>query len=532
MTPALERSEGAPHVALVAGSVPQLQSEITTLLHRRIRFTSLLACAFSGIFLLKDLLFTWAGNERAFQDADDWALLGLHLLVVAVTAITGIITWRRPRLPLPTLRGLELALLGVAILFFGYLHYTWLIFNGDFQCKADCHDGDILLMAGDSCTLRWVILLIAYGVLIPNTWRRGVVVVTGLALCPLLLTLGVGVAQHLLPRFVDALMEMGLWIGTAAAVAIYGSHKISELRQQAFEARRLGQYRLKRRLGSGGMGEVYLAEHVLLKRPCAVKVIRPEQAGDWKTLARFEREVQATALLTHGNTVEVFDYGRAEDGTFYYAMEYLPGLNLQELVARFGPLPPGRVIHLLRQVCAALREAHGLGMVHRDLKPSNLIVCERGGVADVIKLLDFGLVRATKLTGKDDKLTLEGAVAGTPSFLSPEQARGGDNVDARSDLYSLGAVAYFLLTGRPPFQGGSPLDTILAHLSEAPAPLTSHRAEVPTDVQAVVLRCLEKAPARRFADAASLDHALAACGCAGQWTETQAVVWWREHPAS
>jgi serine/threonine-protein kinase len=514
----------------VAGSQPHLQSEITSLLHRRIRFTSLLGLTFSGAFLLKDILFDFAGGEWVLLDADDWILMGLHFVVVAVTAVIGILAWRRARMPLHALRGMELALLGVAIVFFGYLHYTWLIFHGDYQCRADCHDGDILLMAGDSCTLRWIILLIAYGVLIPNTWRRCVVVVSSLALCPLLITVGAGLAQKTLPLLLHALMEMSLWIGTAAAVAIYGSHKISELRQQAFEARRLGQYRLKHRLGSGGMGEVYLAEHVLLKRPCAVKLIRPERAGDWKTLARFEREVQATALLTHGNTVEVFDYGRAEDGTFYYAMEYLPGLNLQDLVARFGPLPPARAIHLLRQVCSALREAHGLGLVHRDLKPSNLIVCERGGIADVIKLLDFGLVRSTNLGGPDDRLTLEGAVAGTPAFLSPEQARGGENVEARSDLYSLGAVAYFLLTGRPPFVAGSALDVILAHLSVAPESLTTHRAEVPPDLEALVLRCLEKEPAKRFPDAASLDYALAACACAGQWTELQAAAWWREHP--
>src|SRR5262249_55874885 len=157
---------------------------------------------------------------------------------------------------------------------------------------------------------------------------------------------------------------------------------VSLLREQAFEARKLGQYQLKERLGSGGMGEVYLAEHVLLRRPCAIKLIRPDQAVDGTSLARFEREVRASATLTHWNTIEIYDYGHAEDGTFYYVMEYLPGLSLQELVDRHGPLPAGRAVYLLRQVCAALREAHAIGLIHRDIKPSNILACERGGVHD------------------------------------------------------------------------------------------------------------------------------------------------------
>jgi serine/threonine-protein kinase len=190
------------------------------------------------------------------------------------------------------------------------------------------------------------------------------------------------------------LAEMSTWLVIAVGFSIYGSHKISVLRQQAFEARRLGQYQVKHRLGRGGMGEVYLAEHVLLHRPCALKLIRPERAGDPTNLARFEREVQATAALDHPNIVEIFDYGRADDGTFYYAMEYLPGLSLQELVGRYGPLPPERAVHLLRQVCGALQEAHAAGLIHRDVKPGNVLVCKRGGRHDVAKLVDFGLVRA------------------------------------------------------------------------------------------------------------------------------------------
>src|SRR5262249_30984221 len=230
----------------------------------------------------------------------------------------------------------------------------------------------------------------------------------------------------------------------------------------------------------------------------------------------FEREVQATATLTHPNTVEVFDYGRADDGTFYYVMEYLPGPSLEEEVRQRGPLPPGRAVHLLRQLCGALQEAHAAGLIHRDIKPGNVLVCERGGRCDVAKLLDFGLVRAPGPGHDGQQLTLEGALAGTPAYMSPEQAASKGDLDARSDLYSLGAVAYFLLTGQPPFVRETAVQTLAAHISEAVSP-DRLRPDVPADVQALVLRCLEKDPARRFPDAASLEQALAACACAGEW---------------
>jgi serine/threonine-protein kinase len=323
-----------------------------------------------------------------------------------------------------------------------------------------------------------------------------------------------------------------MWMALAAAFAIYGSHRIEVLRVEVSNARKLGQYQLKQRLGSGGMGEVYLAEHVLLRRPCAVKLIRPDRTTDSHNLLRFEREVQATATLTHPNTVQIFDYGHAEDGTFYYAMEYLPGLNLEDLVKRHGPLPPERAVHLIRQVCGALHEAHAAGLIHRDIKPSNIITCERGGLHDVAKLLDFGLVRSHGVGGGADHLTQEGAIAGTPAYMSPEQADGKKDLDTRSDSYSLGAVAYFLLTGQPPFVRPTPLQTLIAHLCDAAAPLDQFRADVPADLQAVVLRCLEKDPARRFPDARSLDMALAGCHAAGLWTEERAAAWWHGQTAS
>ena len=196
---------------------------------------------------------------------------------------------------------------------------------------------------------------------------------------------------------------MAVWMAIASSIAIYGAHRIDALRREALEARRLGQYQLKELLGAGGMGQVYLADHLLLRRPCAIKLIRPERAGDSTNLLRFEREVRATAGLTHPNTVQIFDYGHTEDGIFYYVMEYLPGLTLEQLVERYGPLPPGRAVHFLRQVCGALREAHASGLIHRDIKPGNIIICKRGGRYDVGKSLSTSASccrKASKRTAK------------------------------------------------------------------------------------------------------------------------------------
>jgi serine/threonine-protein kinase len=275
------------------------------------------------------------------------------------------------------------------------------------------------------------------------------------------------------------------------------------------------------------MGEVYLAEHHMLRRPAALKIIRPGRAIDPAYLARFEREVQCTSTLTHPNTVQIFDYGRTDDGTFYYVMEYLPGLNLEDLVRLYGPLAPARAVHFLRQVCGALGEAHAAGLVHRDLKPSNIMVCERGGVPDTVKLLDFGLVLPSG--DLDAKLTRQKEVTGTPAFISPEQAGRQDAVDGRCDIYSLGATAYFLLTGRAPFAERSAAQVFKAHLHETPEPLTRHRPDVPASLEAVVLRCLAKAPADRFPDVRSLDVALADCRDVGEWTDRDAADWWRQH---
>jgi serine/threonine-protein kinase len=311
---------------------------------------------------------------------------------------------------------------------------------------------------------------------------------------------------------------------------LYNSYRVHVLQTSAESARQLGQYRLVRQIGSGGMGEVYLAEHAMLRRPCAVKLIHPERAGDAATLARFEREANATAALDHPNAVHIYDYGRAADGTFYCVMEYLPGITLDELITQHGILPPERAIFLLRQLCSVLSSAHSAGLIHRDVKPGNVMVRDSGKQADFVTLLDFGLV-LDRAASSPAKLTQDGAILGTPAYMGPEQADGLASLGPPADLYSVGAVGYFVLTGRPPFDCGSALRTLTAVLTQAPEALRSIRPELPTDLDQVILRCLAKEPANRFASVDALDAALADCRGA-RWSHAQAEEWWQEQRSS
>ena len=274
------------------------------------------------------------------------------------------------------------------------------------------------------------------------------------------------------------------------------------------------------------MGEVHLAEHQLLKRPCAIKLIRPEKADDATAIARFETEVQATAGLTHANTVEIYDFGYTQDGTFYYAMEFLPGMDLQVLVDKTGPMPAARVVHFLQQVSSALGEAHRAGLIHRDIKPGNIFATERGGVLDVAKLLDFGLVKSLDTPDSSPEITIEGAVIGSPMYAPPERVLGESEPDARGDIYSLGATAYFLLTGRPVFRGDKVLKVLFAHANESPLPPSELRPDVPTDVEAVIMQCLAKNPDQRFQTAEELEAALQATTCSTEWTQQHAHESW------
>jgi eukaryotic-like serine/threonine-protein kinase len=328
------------------------------------------------------------------------------------------------------------------------------------------------------------------------------------------------------PRLLDAI-GAATWCLATTATATFGSRVTFGLREEVREARRLGQYTLDEKIGEGGMGSVYKAHHALLRRPTAVKLLPPEKAGA-HNLARFEREVQLTSRLTHPNTVAIYDYGRTPTGIFYYAMEYLEGMDLQDLVELDGPQDPARVAHILVQVASALAEAHAIGLVHRDIKPANIILCERGGVPDTAKVVDFGLVKQLD-TEAGASLAASGmnVIKGTPLYLSPEAITRPDTVDARSDLYSLGAVAYFLLAGKTVFEGETVVEVCSHHLHTVPRPPSARLGRaLPPELDAIVLRCLEKDASRRPQTARELRNALLELRLPA-WTEESARAWWR-----
>ena len=515
------RRQLAPHRSDVPAAE---ESGIRLLYYRRLRVASVV-----GAVVILLLWFLRLGNSDPLMGSDSVADQGLFLFAVLplCAATLAVHLWRRRTTSVARLRLLAVLFFGLCTVALVYLQFSFLTFpvpgglDGPEYASLQLRGANALSM------LFWFMAIANYGVLVPDDWRHVLAAVAGLALISLATIVAAGVVNPVVRAHWPLLLIWSvLLLSMAVATATNASFQITALRREASEARRLGQYQLKQRLGAGGMGEVYLAEHRLLKRPCAVKLIHPERAGDAAALRRFEREVRATAQLTHPNTVEIYDYGHAEDGTFYYVMEYLPGLDLDDLVTRYGPVPPARAVQFLRQLCGALQEAHAAGLVHRDIKPGNVLVCRHGGRHDVAKLLDFGLVQATGARGDDpSRLTAKGTVVGTPAYMAPEQARGAEAADARSDLYSLGALGYFLLAGRPPFQGRTALEVILAHVQEPVPPL----ADAPADLEAVLRRCLAKAPADRFPDAGSLDEALAGCACAGEWPEARARAWWQEH---
>jgi serine/threonine-protein kinase len=530
--PAKPRIDTSPFpqrcMAMVQGSGPHYTDEVHQLLRQRLRLAGSIAFAGFLTFFLRKLIFGTGNGSDAFDTA-------LNGVVVGTLAFLFCLLWTNYALSQRALRSIELLMFGSMALYFADIQFR-VSYPGKAMEWAPAWTtpealAHVMRIANTANNMRWFFLIVLYGMFIPNTWKRCAIVVGCLAAIPLLLTAlkcpaCAIVGPHAWDLFLDTLTVLGF----STAMAIFGSYRISALQQQAYQARKLGQYQLHRKLGSGGMGDVYLGEHILLKRTCAIKLIRPDQAGDPTTLSRFEREVQAMATLTHWNTVEVYDYGRTADGTFYYVMEYLPGLSLQELVENHGPLAPGRAIYFLRQLCAALREAHAIGLIHRDIKPSNVIACQRGGVHDVAKLLDFGLVQdvgGLKAAG-NDKLTMQGAILGSPNYISPEQASGKSRIDPRTDIYSLGALAYFLVTGQTPFVRETAMELLAAHMKDEVTPPHQLRPEMPLDLEEVILMCLRKNPDDRFSDAESLDLALAACDAADQWDEYRAKDWWRQ----
>ncbi|MFN8178025.1 MAG: serine/threonine-protein kinase [bacterium] len=321
-----------------------------------------------------------------------------------------------------------------------------------------------------------------------------------------------------------------------ALLAVLPAHVRARLEKQREDVRELGSYRIGELLGRGGMGEVYRAEHRMLARPAAVKLVRAELLGaadpahHERIVRRFEREARVTAGLRSPHTVSVYDYGITDDGTFYYVMELLEGLDLESLVRELGPVPAGRTVHILQQMCDSLAEAHEKGLIHRDIKPANVVLCRYGRRVDFVKVLDFGLARPIADGDGDARITREAAVAGTPAFMSPEQILGHHEIGPRTDLYAVGCVAYWLLTGALVFEGETSIEVLARHARDVPvSPSRRSELPIPPALDAIVMACLEKEPAKRPESAEALAILLEAVDTGADWSPDRARKWWEVH---
>jgi hypothetical protein len=388
-------------------------------------------------------------------------------------------------------------------------------------------------------------MLLVYAVYVPSTAKH-TLLVAGLMTVPLLSSIFLAYrswdpALHDPPAapwpkgevgdmaYTATLVTAFFWAVVVAMAAGF-SQTVYGLRKAVSDIRRLGQYTLEEKLGEGGMGVVYRASHAMLRRPTAIKLLHPDRAGA-EASARFEREVQRTAMLTHPNTVTVFDYGRTTEGVFYYAMELLEGASLEEIVEVDGPQPVERVIHLLEQAAGSLAEAHGAGLIHRDIKPGNILVVDRGGISDLVKVVDFGLVKDLRAGGAEDAtLSSENSITGTPHYMAPETVTAPDSVDARTDIYALGAVGYWLLTGTHVFRGNTVMEVLAHHVHSTPEPPSVRLGiAVERDLEKLLLACLSKKPEDRPESASALRERLRACYGAQRWTSHRAAEWWASH---
>ena len=385
--------------------------------------------------------------------------------------------------------------------------------------------------------ISWItVLILVYSMIAPSAPRRMLLASLGAAaMDPLAFTVASLAGAPTPPLFVVVMLS---WPNFACAViARIPSRILQRIGRRLHEAQELGSYHLIEQLGSGGMGEVWRAEHRLLARQAAIKLLRPEVMGardeneSRLMLRRFEREAQATAMLNSPHTIQLFDFGVTQDARFYYVMELLAGRDLESLVREFGPLPASRVIYLLRQVCHSLADAHARGLVHRDVKPANIYVCRMGLDYDFAKVLDFGLVKIKKhAPGADTLTTMDHTTTGTPAYMAPETILGDVDVDRRADVYALGCVAYFLLTGELVFDADTSMKMLMHHLNTPPVP-PSQRTElaIPRELDELVLACLQKDPNQRPQNAGELFQMAYNCRACEEWNQDHARRWWEVH---
>jgi hypothetical protein len=507
-----------PRASTAARGTGGLSPELLAESARRLRVLALL---YAFIFFMAgsfpDILFA-EGRAHLFGDPTHWVpgavSITVALLVAGVTLI--------PRVPLPIVMNTGLAFevassYGIALA--EYLEPTRLNMNG---------------WIGLSWVAVWTLL---FTVAIPTRPGKAALV-TLASVTSVPVVIGSMVLTRRTTYQPDAI-SFFFWIVfpymLSTLMAYVGARIVYTLGKAVTEARELGSYRLVERLGHGGMGEVWRAKHRLLARPAAIKLIRTDAASSLSSdeaVRRFEREAQVTAALSSPHTVQLFDFGVADDGRFYYVMELLEGLDLETLVRQYGPVPANRVIHLLRQVCRSLAEAESIGLVHRDIKPANLFVCKYGGEYDFVKVLDFGIAKDADHMMETGSLafTQDNVLRGTPAYIAPEQALGGSALDSRVDIYAVGCVAYFLLTGQLVFTADTPMAVVVHHAHTAPTP-PSERSEmpIPRALDELVLACLAKRPADRPQSSKELSLRLAAVEGVEEWTEEQARQWWDTH---
>jgi hypothetical protein len=463
-------------------------------------------------------LLTWSGTLEARWGAGD--------AISAAAVLMGIVVYLVSRRgPLPAARVVDFGLAFQVAGAFG-------IAAGGDVSRSLAPLSTALTMIPGECV--WIII---YPLIVPNTPIKVLassLLAASMRPAAVLISLAVSRAAIVQPA---ALASYLLADYLAALVAYVVARIVHRFNVRLKHAREIGSYELLERIAEGGMGEVWHARHRLLARPAALKLIRKDVLGSSQRVRdamvhRFEREARDTARLGSTHTIDVYDFGVTEAGDFYYVMELLDGISLERFVELFGPMEPARTVHLIAQVCHSLDEAHALGLVHRDIKPANIFMCRLGPDYDFVKVLDFGLVKHLD-TRAGQMLTVEGTTAGTPAYMAPEVALGRTDADGRADLYSLGCVAYFLLTGQPVFAGDTAVATALAHVNEQPAP-PSARSEfqIPPALDAVIVQCLAKSPSDRPAGAADLACRLVATTPVDAWTADAARGWWELHKVS
>jgi serine/threonine-protein kinase len=512
------REPASPDSAAPTGALPP---DMLEEIRRRIGlFALLLLIAFSIDVIAAGTIWVWSviGHTPTPDDAKPLAVTAINLAAVIASAWLWRIA-RSPRIAPGTLHNLGLVY-QVVVCFTVSVLSQWDSFRDH----------------GRLTGLTWApALILFFPLIVPGPPRRmRAAAVLSAAMSPLAVWV-LSRTGHVVARggdYVECTMPAVLAVGAAYA----GARVVYGLGRKVAAARELGSYRLERQLGGGGMGEVWLARHRMLARPAAVKIIRRQLAGveragmSAEARERFEREAQAIAGLRSPHTVTLFDFGVADDGSFYYAMELLDGFDADALVRRFGPVPPERAIHVLRQACHSLSEAASSGLIHRDVKPANLFLCRYGEDVDFVKVLDFGLVKAAHDPVESaPALTRENVVHGTPAFIAPEQALGVP-IDHRVDLYALGCVAYWLLTGRPVFDGETAMALLHQHIGAAPSPPSAKSPHpIPEALDGLILECLAKKPADRPDSPRELARRLDAIEGAHAWTQDRARAWWQAH---